>query len=184
MDSWLRASRRLFRYALATTAAAFLCGAQPALEDEVKATFVYKFTPFVDWPASAFESSQAPLSICIVGDDQVAKMIDQAAAGQKDGDRPIVMRHLDRVEPNSPCHVLYAAASPRQTVAQALAAVEGRPVLTVTDLGTSPTAKGMIAFVMQDNRVRFDIDEKAANSAGLMISSRLLGLARNVDGRN
>ena len=158
--------------------------AQPALESEVKATFLYKFAPFVDWPADAFISPQAPVSICTTGDDAVVRVLDRAAAGQKDGEHTIAIRHLDRVERDSPCHLLYAAPSPRQTVAQARDAVQGRPVLTVTDLASSTAAKGMIAFVVENNRVRFDIDDRAAAAAGLMISSRLLSLARTVTPRS
>jgi hypothetical protein len=152
----------------------------PALESEVKATFLYKFTSFVDWPADAFGSPQDPLTICIIGDDEVARVIDRAAAGQRSGGHPILVRHLDRIQRQSRCQVLYAAPSQRQTMTQALEAVRGRPVLTITDQAGSPAVMGMITFVVEDNRVRFDIDDQAAATAGLTISSRLLILARTV----
>src|SRR5262249_43897735 len=94
--------------------------AQAALESEIEATFLDKFSPYVDWPADAFNSPQAPLSICTVGDDAVVRVLDRAAAGQRDGEHAIVIRHLDRVQRDSPCHVLYAAPSPRQSMAQEL----------------------------------------------------------------
>ncbi len=154
------------------------------LDQAVKATFLYKFAPFVQWPADAFESPQTPLSICVSGDDGVAELIDRAAAGQRDGDRPILVRHLERTENDVPCQILYVAPNQRQPVSQALAAVQDRPVLTVTDSASSPAAHGMIDFVIEGGRVRFDIDERAAAKAGLMNSSRLLSLARTVTPRS
>lgn len=167
--------------ALTVSAAAF--AADSTLENGVKATYIYKLAPFVEWPASAFVAEGSPLTICVVGNDPVSALIDQAAAGQRVDDRPITVRHLAAVAPNSGCHILYAAGTEEQK-ANALTAVKGAPVLTVTDAANSGAAKGIIAFVIQDNRVRFEIDDASASRAGLVISSKLLSLAVSVKPRN
>jgi hypothetical protein len=157
--------------------------AEPAsLEYAVKATFIYKFTPFVEWPPTAFGSPESPLIVCVAGNDPVSQLIDEAANGQRDGGRPIAVRHLTMVARDSQCHVLYATGTPAQSAADAFAAVRGNPVLTVTDSASGP-ARAMITFVVENNRVRFDIDDRAAAEAGLVISSKLLSLARSVVGR-
>jgi hypothetical protein len=61
--------------------------------------------------------------------------------------------------------------------------VRGSGVLTVTDTGGSPGDIGIIDFVLKDNRVRFNVDDAAAEHNGLTISSRLLVLALNVKQR-
>jgi hypothetical protein len=58
--------------------------------------------------------------------------------------------------------------------------VEGTSVLTVTDAARTPNARGIIHFVVQNDRVRFHIDERAAARNGLSISSKLLSLALSV----
>lgn len=68
-------------------------------------------------------------------------------------------------------------------MAQALAAMKGAPVLTVTDEATHPADRGIISFVIADNHVRFDIDDAAAAQSGLVISSKLLSLAHAVKSR-
>ncbi len=60
--------------------------------------------------------------------------------------------------------------------------MHGAPVLTVTDGATDPAAKGIINFVIADDRVRFEIDNSAALADGLTISSKLLSLAVHVTG--
>ena len=159
---------------------AFGCGAaaraQDSLEAAVKAAFLVKFAAFVGWPAATVD--RRPLALCVQGDDAVAGEIDRAAAGPALL-RPIVVRKLAAVDSSSDCDILYAAGSPRQTTDQALDAVRGLPVLTVTDSAPA-THRGMIDFVVFDNRVRFHIDAGAASRAGLTISSKLLALGLSV----
>src|SRR5579872_4156465 len=66
------------------------------LEDAVKATFLYKFGEFVQWPAETVTEG-APFVLCAVGDDGVTAVMDRAAAGQRVGTRPVTVRHLQMV---------------------------------------------------------------------------------------
>lgn len=149
---------------------------QPPLELAIKATDLYKFAAFVDWPPAAFAGAADPAVLCIAGDDPFGPLLDQAVRGQKIGARPIMVMRLDRVERGVPCHILFVAPSRRQSAADALDKVRGLPILTVTDAADG-AARGMIDFVLKDARVRFRIDARAAERGGLMISSKLLDLA-------
>jgi hypothetical protein len=153
--------------------------AEESLEYPVKATYLYKFAPFVEWPAAAFETPWSPVELCIVGDDPFGPVIDRAVSGQRIAGRPIAIRRLDRMEPETGCHIAYAAGSAAQPAAETLAAARGVPVLTVTDAARGPT-RGIIHFVVEDNRVRFEIDNGAARENGIAISSKLLSLAVSV----
>ena len=155
--------------------------AETALETAVKATFLWKFVPFVEWPTASFASASAPVTICIVGDDPFGAVLDQAVAGQRIGERPIEVQRLPALTAGALCHVLYAAGSAAEPVEHILGQARGRPILTVTDAargaapGTAPA--GMIHFVLNDGKVRFAIDHEAAEKSGLSISSKLLRLA-------
>jgi hypothetical protein len=56
-------------------------------------------------------------------------------------------------------------------------------VLTVTDSERGLSAGCMISFVIENNKVRFDIAPEPAESNRLKISARLLSVARKVAGR-
>jgi hypothetical protein len=157
--------------------------AETALEREVKATYLYKLAPFVEWPPTAFGSPGAPVTVCVVGDDRFGVVLDRAVEGKSRGARPIVARHLDRAGADSGCQIMYIAGSRQQSVGEALRAVEGAPVLTVTD-SEPPDRRGMVNFVLQDNRIRFQIDEAAAARNGLAMSAKLLELAVSVRRKN
>jgi len=151
--------------------------AQVALEYAIKATYLYKFAPFVEWPPTSFESPTAALNICIVGADPFGATLDQAAAGQRAAEHPIAIRRL--ASPAAGCQIMFVAG-PADVIAPVLDAIRGTPVLTVTDAPSGASTHGIINFVVEANHVRFDIDDEAAARNGLVISSKLLRLARAV----
>jgi hypothetical protein len=146
-----------------------------SLEYQVKAAYLAKFVPFVEWPPGAMAPG-APIVLCVAGDDPFGPAL--AALGrQMVGDHPVITRRLARVEGASGCHVLYVRASRVQPIAEALAAVRGAPVLTVTDAASGDPAKGILHFVVAQNRVRFEVDPAAAARNQLAVSSKLQSLA-------
>ena len=87
------------------------------------------------------------------------------------------MRRLARLDAGSGCQIAYLAGGPAQSPAQALAAVDGAPVLTVTDDSRGGTARGIVHLLIDGGRVRFSIDAAQAERNGVAISSKLLVLA-------
>lgn len=151
---------------------------QDTLEYAVKAAYLVKFAPFINWPETAFSSPTAPLTICVVGTDPFGAVLDRAASGQRDGDRPLALRRMATFDPEVSCQILFAGGEP-QEVAAVLAQIKDRPVVTVTD--ADRPARSVISFVVVSNHVRFDIDEAAADAVGIKISSKLLSLAHAVN---
>ena len=154
--------------------------AQPSLaldappERAVKAAYLYKLPPFVEWPANAFASPADPFRLCVVGDDPFGASLDEAGQGQSTGRRPITVLRLKIATPDEHCQLMYIAGDP-QFVSQGLAAVDGTPVLTVTDEQTGE--KGIVTFVTVENRVHLEIDQQAALRNHLNVSSKLLDIA-------
>jgi hypothetical protein len=151
----------------------------PPLELAVKAAYLAKFAPFVVWPQSAFSTPSAPLVLCVQGDDPFDGMLDRLTAGQSVGPHTVIVRRLPRLDPDSGCQIAYLAGSSAQSPAAALKAVEGQPVLTVTD-AESGGGKGIVNLVLVGGRVRFTIDAEKAGQSQLGISSKLLALAVEV----
>jgi hypothetical protein len=161
-----------------------LCGGGKAQQGEPaaaeKAAYLYKFIPFVAWPSPAAEFPGDMFPICIVGNSTAfAELVNSAVSGQTVNGHKVVVRVLANVPPDPACAVLYVGSNPQQGIAS-LDAVQGRPILTVTDDAPSGAARGIINFVVRGNRVRFEIDEATATADGLTISSKLLSLASDV----
>jgi hypothetical protein len=147
-------------------------------EQSVKAGYLAKFAPFVVWPQDTFASPTAPLVLCVQGDDPFGETLDRLTAGRSVGTHPIIVRRVARIDADSGCHIAYLAGSSAQSSAAALKALEGRPVLTVTE--GEGGERGIVHLVQTNGRVRFAIDSAKAGQCGLAISSKLLALASEV----
>lgn len=153
-------------------------GAAPSLEYPIKATFLDKFGDFITWPTEAAPT----FSICVLGLDPFGPIIDQALRDKVHQGRPIALARVPDAAAARACHILYIGKT--DATAAVLTALAGNPVLTVTDAASwNGTPRGMIHFVVSDNRVRFIIDDAAAAAAGLTISSKLLAVATAVNPR-
>lgn len=153
--------------------------ASPGSETEIKAAFLYKFGDFVQWPPEAFADAAAPLVVAVIGADALASALERLVAERSVQGRPVTVRRLRRGEPLAGVHVLFARAGDAEL--RAILASAGRqPILVVTDSESGLGAGSAINFVIEDERVRFDIALPAAERARLKISSRLLSVARRV----
>ena len=145
-------------------------------EYQVKAAFLYHFTRFVEWPASAFDHAGNSIKICVMGQDPFGPAAD-IIRGNIAQERVIQVTTLDNMDdPLDGCHVLFLKADVKDT-AGVLARIKGRPILTVSDTEGFTDMGGMIKFVTVDNRIRFEINSRAANDSGLHVSSSLMKLA-------
>lgn len=150
------------------------------LEYAIKATFVYKFAPFVTWPQPAHDSVAFP--ICVSGSDHVTPLIATAVRNQQIDGKPIAVRQAASADDLAGCAILYAASAGARASHHMLAAARTKPILTITDNGNS-NEHGIINFRVIGGHVRFDIDQGLAAEAGLTISSKLLNLASAVTPR-
>lgn len=153
-----------------------------SLEYAVKATYLYKLAPFVNWPPGTFKSPAAPFDICLLGHDPFGGFLEKAVAGRKLGTHPFRVRKLSAVAGAPGCRIVFIGAMRASKVREALRAFSGKPVLTVTDSGDPGSSGSIVQFVLDHGHVRFEIDNTAAVHNHLVISSKLLGLALTVKG--
>jgi hypothetical protein len=151
---------------------------QPPLEYEVKAAFLLNFTRFIEWPPAAFAAADGPFSICVLGDDPFGRALDRTVEGESVNGRKIEIQRIVRQTPAS-CQIVFAGGSEKD-LPKVLAGM-GPGVLTVGEGARFLREGGMIAFMLENRRVRFDINQSAAAKAGLRISSKLLSVARSVE---
>ena len=153
---------------------AFAAHAQaPPLEYQVKASYLYNFARFIDWPNDVLDSGT--FNLCVVGAERFGRTLDQLAGERIDG-HELVIRRLERVAAahSARCHMLFIGTV--DAAAQGPIAAE-RGVLTIGEAPGFVERGGMINLVEVRGRIHFQINHKAAKQAGLVVSSRLLDLA-------
>jgi hypothetical protein len=154
-------------------------------EYQLKAAFIFHFAQLVDWPADALGPENRPLVLCTTGGSALSGVLEATVQGKQIGSRPLEVRHLQEKENPDGCHLLFIVGRDRKRAAAVLAGLNSAPILTVGESDDFIQQGGMIGFCLQENKIRFDINLKAAQHANLKISSRLLLLAKTVvgDGR-
>ena len=147
---------------------------QPSTEYRIKAAFLYNFTSFVSWPEE--HAGQAGFTLCVFGNDPFGKLLDKLA-GKSVKDTKLVVRRLESLALLDQCQLVFISEMSNDRLDAALALLHRLPVLTVSDIRGFTELGGIIEFRIIENKVRFDININAAESAGLSISSKLLSLA-------
>lgn len=147
--------------------------------DEVKAAFLYNFAKFVEWPESTFPSPSAPIRICIVGNTRLNPELEQTTTGKSIGTHPVETRRVLHPSDAAGCHILFFGASDGRV--RSLNSAHSDGVLTVGESQDFLRVGGIINFVNDHQRVRFEVNLQSAEKAGLRISARLSQVARLVE---
>jgi hypothetical protein len=152
---------------------------QPSLEYDVKAAFVLNFVRYVEWPPA---DRQPPLRICVLGENPFGDRLTAVVAGEQWQGGPIEVHVVPDVRRAERCHLIYVPESATSRFRPAAALLADRAVLTVGEHEQFLASGGIMRLFLEDNRVRFSVNQQSADRAGLQISSRLLRLARAVIG--
>ena len=165
--------------------AALLFGARaqaqaPMGESQVKAMFVYNFLKFVEWPVEASASAKDPFVVLIIGEGATADATEHFLESKTIGEQPIVVRRT-RSEPSfTGVRAAFVVERDGKKLQHILDAAAVAGVLTIGEGDDFATRGGVIGLLVENRKVRFDVDTTAAQSAGLRVSSKLLALTRNV----
>ncbi|HEY4366783.1 MAG TPA: YfiR family protein [Steroidobacteraceae bacterium] len=150
-------------------------------EYQVKAVFLFNFSRFVEWPPSAFASSDAPFVIGVFGYDPFGNQLDETTRGETVNGRPLLIRRVHNVSDAADCQILFVHASEATRLDGILAVLNHRSTLTVSDLDDAARHGVMIALATQEKRIRLRVNVDSARAAHLTISSKLLRSAQIVD---
>jgi hypothetical protein len=163
------------------TLAAPAAQAQPVTEQDIKAVFLFKFTNFVEWPSSAWQGTD-PFRFCVAANKEMTAIIERTMKDETVNGHVVEIRPVDAPEDARRCHILFIGRSEMARAPVLLGEVRDRPVLTVGESEDFLTKGGAIGFVLAERRVTFDINVANAKRGGLSMSSRLLQVARKLEG--
>lgn len=146
-------------------------------EYQIKAAFLFNFAKFVEWPTQAFANPQSPIVIGVLGKNVFGDDLERTIRDKKINSHPFEFKQCHALEEATNCQILFISASEKERLPEILDGLHGKSVLTVSETDGFIKAGGMINFVIENNRVHFQINDEAAKQAGLKISSKLLSLA-------
>lgn len=164
--------------ALAGSPASAQTPAQRALEAKVE--LLYRITKFIEWPRQAFQGDSRQITLAIFGEDELAVELVGRLSTRTVNGRDLFVRCVLRPEDARGCQILFIAASEEKRIPQILQALQGASVLTVADTSGFASRGGMVDFLLDGDRVHFQINRQRVEKARLKISAKLLALAQIV----
>lgn len=166
-------------------------------EYQIKAAFLFNFIKFVNWPKEKMADANEPIIIGIIGKDPFGDTLDPIKNKKVKGKKLVIKRFkgFEELKKNSgkdepefgrkiqalrKCHLLFVCSSEKENFEEIIEILEGSSVLTVEETAGFLKAGGIVNFLMEDKKVRFEINITAAEQAKLKIRSKLLRLAKRV----
>jgi hypothetical protein len=148
-------------------------------EYEVKAGFIYNFAKFIEWPVDTFSDVNKAIILCVVGTDPFGKALG-AIDNKTVQTRRLEIKYTGRSKDLKMCSMLFISGSEKDSLSPILETVKGAPILTIGDTKGFAQQGIMINFVMEQNKVGFEINTESARRAKITISSKLLKLAKTI----
>ena len=155
-------------------------GQQKPSEYQVEAAYLYNFGRFVEWPERGTTAQTGAFNICILGEDPFGQALDATLAGETIGNQRVAARRISNPQMSVDCQILFIGSSEAKRLNKIIEALDKSPVLTVSDIPQFSQRGGMIQFVLEGNRIRFEVNLAATQRAGLTLSSDLLKVATAV----
>jgi len=152
-------------------------------EFQVKAAYLFNFGKFVKWPANNTSPSDT-FNICVLGSDPFGEVLDSTVSGERIEGRKVTVRRVSSAAEAASCRIAFVGRSEEGRLGAIMPALGRSPVLTVSDITGFVDREGIIEFVMDHDRVRFEVNLAAAQRAGLTLSSELLKVATSVKGQS
>ncbi|MES3023743.1 MAG: YfiR family protein [Pseudomonadota bacterium] len=154
--------------------------AQPMMEQQVKAAYLYKFAGFIEWPEGSFARPDSALVIGVAGNDALAEQLERLVAGHKADGHALEVRRVAPGQSLEGLHILFVGSIERAATAELLGAARGKSLLTVSDSELAHTLGTMVNFVVIEDRLRFEVALRHVAPSRLRISARMLAAARKV----
>ena len=157
-----------------------VCGTAAVSETDVKAAFLYNCAKFVEWPKEAFASESAPIQIAVIGDDEFAAKLKSLLSDKKAQGRSFEVKKISNPQEVRNFQMVFISNSETRRLPQILDAAKKSSVLTIGETEQFLDLGGMINLFFEDAQLRFEVNQDAAEKAKLVISSKLLRLAKRV----
>lgn len=158
-----------------------------APEYALKAALIHILLPYVYWPDNAAVSNKDSISICVLGKidneqlDDFQGFFESKPIKAWKPTRNIVFIKSFKSEIDA-CHVVFIAQSESARLAEILNMLEGRNLLTISDIRGFANRGGMVEFLVKDEKVKFIVNRTAAKAASLRMGVEMLERAIDIIG--
>ena len=144
---------------------------------KAQSMFIYNFCRFVEWPQSATSGS---FIIGVLGGTDITTALSEYTAGKMVGMQSIVVKQYKDVASLDNCQILFIAYSKCGSLPEIVSKIGSYPTLSVADRKNSLVQGAAINFLLDDDRLKFELSVANATKNGIKINSKLQEMAASV----
>lgn len=144
-----------------------------AQQEKFKALFMYNFTKNIDWPAQYYKGD---FVIGILGNTPLSRELKTIAQTKKIGGQKLVVKNYSNVSQIENCHIIYIPTYKSKYLEQVILKIKGKSVLIITDNEGLALEGAGINYIMDGNKIKFEINSQNIENNGLKVSSSLIKL--------
>jgi len=146
----------------------------------VLAVLTLNVARFTSWPEQIFNTEEATLNLCVFGDNVVQNAFEDID-NKTINNKTINIVNLSRLRNVNRCQLLYLSGLEQSRLILLLAEIQGQAILTVGENMGFLQAGGMVGLEKVEGKIRLTINLTQIEQTELVISSRLLKLAKIVN---
>lgn len=141
---------------------------------EVYSMMMYNFTRYVQWPN---EASSGEFVIAVIGNTDVYNTLNSWYGGKTRGSKTFVIKKFNSASEITDCQVLYIDKNKSSEFEMANEKVKGKSTLVITDKNGLGVRGSSINFKTVDNKLKFELNQKAVESSNLKVAGSLTSMA-------
>jgi hypothetical protein len=145
----------------------------------MKAVAFEKISLFIDWPViSAGNYVSSNFVITVLGQNIFGTTLDELYKDKRIKDRKVTVNYLTPNQNPGKCDILFVSKMKIGDLKKVLTYIKGMPVLIVSDTEGFAEAGCFVNMYEFENKLRFEINQKAMQDAGFKIDYRLLRVSK------
>jgi hypothetical protein len=141
---------------------------------EVHSMMVYNFTKYVQWPDYA---GGGEFIIGVVGNNDIYNTLNGWYGGKPRGSKTYIIKKFNSAADVTDCHVLYIDKSKSGEFDNVNDKLKGKGTLIITDKSGLGEKGSSINFKLVDNKLKFELNQKAIEASNLKVSGALSSMA-------
>jgi hypothetical protein len=147
------------------------------LDAQVKASYMFNFVNFAEWPDDALKSG-APITVCVWGRADVLQWLEGMLAAKRIASHSLMARVASGLNDAQGCQALFVSGAPSKEMKQSLKDEKLAAVLTVGDDDAYGHPGALLNFKLERGRVAFSVNMETLSRSRVSLSSKLLRLAQ------
>jgi hypothetical protein len=141
---------------------------------EVYSMMVFNFVKYVQWPAG---DDNKEFVIGVVGNNEIYQTLHTWYGGKPKGAKTYVIKKFNNASEITDCQVVFIDRSKSGEFEAISNKVKGKSTLIVTDRNGLGTKGSCINFKTVDEKLRFELNQRAIETSNLKVSSALTSMA-------